>query len=228
MPTQFHQCPNTVSNGLWDQERVEKWLIVPLGTWQEGRICWVEKKGMKTLLCASEESFSGTPMRAYRRQGHFEKSGARAEGIGVSRWGSASMSSATTELPPLRPLHILPYLLAPLSANCLSSWGPLPLFWILTGSSASPPPSTKDCQEKRIRCEWLNLQCSLCGLRCCDLFPGVFACKFLAFCGMKHFDAGIPLYLLIHSLCLITLGPWIADAFCLVSAVSFSLLFSGK
>ena len=54
-------------------------------TWQEGRICWVERKGMSTLLCASEESFSGTPMRAYRCQGHFDKSGARAEEIGVSR-----------------------------------------------------------------------------------------------------------------------------------------------
>ena len=115
------------------------------------------------------------------------------------------------ELPSLHAFHILPYLLAPLTANCFSCLrAPPPIldtYQKAEGSSASLLPPTKACQGKSIRCERLNLQCSLCSLRCYDLPPGVFAFQFLAFCGVKHFDAGIPLYLLIHGLHSIVLGP---------------------
>lgn len=38
------------------------------------------------------------------------------------------------------------------------------------------------------------------------LFPGIVVFKFLASCGMKHFDARIPFYLLVHGVFSIALG----------------------
>lgn len=168
-------------------------------TWREGRIYWMEKKAGVPV----KNSF--LELRVHESLG---MSRPLWENLGWSggNWGEQWRLSKAYLLS-RHPLHFLWYPLTPLSANCFSCLRTPPPILDIYRVLAFYLPPTKACQGKESDVNGWTCSVVYVVYIAAIFSPGVFAFKFLVFCGMKHFDAGIPLYLLIHSLCSIALGP---------------------